>query len=272
MGRLHRLHRGVYLLGHSVAPPLARETAAILACGPGAVLSHASAGGLWGILETPPGAIDVTVAGRDCGRRVGVRHHRARRLLDADVRWREGLPVTAPARTLIDLAAALDDRSLERAVNEALVSRIASEDDIAAALYRSRARPGVPALRRLLEQAREPRLTRSEAEERLLMLIRKSGLPAPRTNVKLDTYEVDFLWSAARLVVEVDGFAFHSTRAAFERDRRRDADLQARGLTVMRLTWRQIVEEPEATVVRLTRLLDAGNDIRRASPTRRTDT
>jgi len=91
----------------------------------------------------------------------------------------------------------------------------------------------------------------------MLELLRRTGLPLPRTNVKVGRYEVDMLWRQERLVVEIDGFAFHSTRAAFERDRRRDADLQARGLKVMRVTWKQIVEEPEATLVRVARLLGA---------------
>jgi very-short-patch-repair endonuclease len=96
-----------------------------------------------------------------------------------------------------------------------------------------------------------PAFTRSEAERRLLALIRAAGLPPPRTNVHVGPYEVDFLWPAHRLVVEVDGFAFHSSRAAFERDRRRDADLQARGLRVTRVTWRQLEREPHAVVARL---------------------
>jgi very-short-patch-repair endonuclease len=112
-------------------------------------------------------------------------------------------------------------------------------------------------LAKVLQRRDEPTLTRSEAEERLLALVRAARLPAPACNVRVRPYEVDFLWRAERLIVEVDGYAFHSTRAAFERDRRRDADLQARGFSVMRVTWRQLAHEPEAVVARLAQRLSS---------------
>jgi very-short-patch-repair endonuclease len=111
----------------------------------------------------------------------------------------------------------------------------------------------VSELRALLTRERGPALTRSEAEERLLALVRQAGLPAPECNVRIAGHEVDFLWRASRLIVEVDGYAFHGSRDAFERDRRRDAELQAVGLTVVRLTWRRLVHEPEAVVALLAR-------------------
>mgnify|MGYP001018653413 FL=1 len=127
------------------------------------------------------------------------------------------------------------------------------------ALDRAGAVAGTRRLRELLDRLDGPRLTRSEAEARLLALLRRSRLPLPSTNVRVGRYEVDMLWSSHRLAVEVDGFAFHGTRAAFERDRVRDADLQALGLRVIRVTWRQIVEEPEATVARLAGMLAASS-------------
>ena len=105
----------------------------------------------------------------------------------------------------------------------------------------------------MLSREAGPAFTRSEAEERLLRLIRKARLPEPECNVRIAGHEVDFLWRSSGLVVEVDGYAFHGSRAAFERDRRRDADLQAAGLTVARLTWRRLVDEPEAVVAQLAR-------------------
>ncbi len=262
-GRLHRLHRGVYLVGHAVAPANAREVAALLACQgsalgrsvPAAVLSHRSAAALWGLSASPADGVDVTVVGRDCGRRVGIRDYRVLGLADADWGIRDGLPVTAPARTLLDLASVVDERTLERAVNEALVQRVATDADLRSTLARSQGRPGVPALRRLLDRGEGPALTRSEAEERMRQLLKKGRLPLPATNVKIARYEVDMLWRSQRLVVEIDGYAFHSSRGAFERDRARDSDLQALGFRVVRVTWRQIVEEPEALLVRLAQLL-----------------
>jgi very-short-patch-repair endonuclease len=140
---------------------------------------------------------------------------------------------------------------LERAVAEAERRRLASRSRLAALLARHTRRPGTRALRALVEAQERPAFTRSEAEQRLLRLVRKARLPAPDVNASLHGFEVDFLWRDAALVLEVDGYAFHSGRAAFEQDRRRDAELAARGLTVIRVTWRQLADEPEAVVVRI---------------------
>jgi very-short-patch-repair endonuclease len=256
-GRLHRVHRRVYAVGHVAQTPLGREAAALLACGAGAVLSHRSAGAMWGVVAKPGTGVEVTIVGRDCGSRPGVRHRRVRRLETADMRLNSGLVVTAPARTLLDLGAIASARALRRAVNEALVMGLVNEDDLYAVLDRCRGRRGAPQLRRLLATGRGPSLTRSEAERRLLDVLRARGLQVPETNARVGRYEVDLLWRAERLVVEVDGYAFHATRAAFERDRLRDADLQASGMAVVRVTWRQIVDNPDATVARIARVLES---------------
>jgi very-short-patch-repair endonuclease len=135
-------------------------------------------------------------------------------------------------------------------VEQAQILGLTTHAEIAKTLDGQR---GAAALRRALYD--EPTLTRSEAERRLLKLIAAADLPAPMTNVRVHGLEVDLLWPKERLIVEVDGFAFHSTRAAFERDRRRDARLQARGYRVLRITWRQIVHEPQAVVARVAGLL-----------------
>jgi very-short-patch-repair endonuclease len=256
-GRLHRIHRGVYAVGHTAAAPLAREAAALLACGDGAVLSHRSAAAAWNIIDRAPTVVDVTVVGPDCGRRPGVHVRRARQVADEDWERCSGLRVTGPARTLLDLATVLGSGGFARAVNEAFVAGLVEEDDLRAVLLRSPGRRGGPRLRRFLADTGGPTLTRSEAERRLLELIAAAGLPAPATNVMVGRYEVDLLWRDERLVVEVDGYAFHGTRMAFERDRLRDADLQARGLAVVRVTWRQIVDAPAATVARIARVVGA---------------
>jgi very-short-patch-repair endonuclease len=256
-GRLHRVHRRVYAVGHAAQTPLGREAAALLACGPGTVLSHRTAGAVWGVVKGPRTGVEVTVVGRDCGSRPGVTHRRVRRIESADLRVRSGLPLTGPARTLLDLGAIASARALRRAVNEALVLRLVDEDDLWAVLERCRGRRGAPQLRQLLAAGRGQSLTRSEAERRLLDVLEVRGLRAPETNVRVGRYEVDLLWRAERLVVEVDGYAFHATRAAFERDRVRDAELQASGLAVVRVTWRQIVDHPDATAARIARVFES---------------
>ncbi|MGH2992528.1 MAG: DUF559 domain-containing protein [Solirubrobacterales bacterium] len=258
--RLHAVHRGVYLVGHAVPAEGARELAAVLACGPGSVISHRSAAALWRVLSVVREDLDVTVPGRFQGHRPGIRVHRVAALDRGDVRRARGIPVTTPARTLLDLAAAVSPRELERALAEVHARRLAQDKELVALLARFPRRRGVTALRALIEADKVPALTRSEAEERLLTLIRRAKLPSPELNVRLGAHEVDLLWRDQRLVVEVDGFRYHSSRAAFERDRVRDAELGARGLRVIRVTWRQIVEGPEALVARIATALAPASD------------
>jgi very-short-patch-repair endonuclease len=245
-GRLVRRFRGVYQVGPVIAP-FGREMAAALACGATALLSHHSAAAIWAIRPPHVGDVHVTVAGHDQRSRPGLRVHRSHSLNAA---VHNGLPLTTPARTLIDLATCLPQRDLDRAVEEAQVLRLTTRNALQQLLD---GRPGSAALRRALHT--EPALTRSEAERRLLDLVRAARLPRPETNVRVGGYEVDFLWRDHKLVVEVDGFAYHATRTAFERDRVRDAALQAAGFRVIRLTWRQIADEPHAVVARLASLL-----------------
>jgi very-short-patch-repair endonuclease len=242
-GRLRRLHRGVFLLG-PLTGPWTREMAAVLACGETAVLSHRSAAALWGLHRAWLGPPEVTVVEGSSRGKTGVRVYRTTRLDPRETRRREGVPVTAPARTLLDIAALVSPRDLARAVEQAQVLRLVRPDTIDL----RRGRPGAPALKAVLNLHHQPSLTRSEAEQRLLELVRIARLPAPETNQPLLGYEVDFLWRAQKLVVEVDGFAFHSTRQAFERDRRRDAHLQAAGYRVIRFSYVQILEQPDAII------------------------
>jgi very-short-patch-repair endonuclease len=133
-------------------------------------------------------------------------------------------------------------RELEQALAEVYTRRLARRSELVALLARRRRRPGFAALRALIERNAHPAMTRSEAEERLLALVRKAGFPAPEVNVRVGKHEVDFVWREQDLIVEVDGFRYHSSRAAFERDRLRDAELGAQGWRVMRITWCQIVD------------------------------
>jgi very-short-patch-repair endonuclease len=249
-GYLYRVHRGVYRVGHTAPLEFDREMAAVLACGTRTVVSHSSATYLWALGPRPEGEVHVT--GPDRRHRLGVRLHRSP-VHPADVVRRQGVPVTRPARTLLDFAAIAAPLLLERAVEDALRRRLVSRPELEAQLVNGR--PGSGPLRRLLAREEGPALTRSEAERRLLALVRAAGLPAPEHNVLVKGIEVDLLWREQRLVVEVDGFAYHSGRAAFERDRVRDARLVAIGIRVMRVTWRQIVHEPVSVVAALAQAL-----------------
>jgi very-short-patch-repair endonuclease len=250
-GLLTALHRGVYRLGpiHTV---LTGPMAAALACGPAAAVSHHAAAALHGLRPVPPGPVDVTVTRGHARRRPGLRIHRSRTLDATQVR---GIPTTTVARTIRDLAAVLPARDLARLVEEAQVQRKLDRPSLARAVEQARGHRGAAALRAAAGD--EPRLTRSEGERRLLELVRAARLPEPETNVRVGGYEVDALWRAERLVVEVDGFAFHSTRAAFERDRRKTSVLQTEGFRVERLTWRRLEREREAVVATLAAALSA---------------
>jgi very-short-patch-repair endonuclease len=233
----------------SVGPldaPHADLMAAVLAVGDGALASHESAGRLWSIRPRSADPTEVTVVGRDARGPQAVRVHRVRQLHPADATRHEGVPVTSPARTLLDLAAILPPKELARAIDEAMVNRLVTAHSLNEQFSRYPRHRGVTSLKQATTT--QPAHTRSEAERRLLELIRAARLPEPRTNARVGPYEVDFLWPEASLVVEVDGYAFHSTRSAFERDRRRDADLQTAGCRVLRVTWKQIEDEPEALV------------------------
>jgi very-short-patch-repair endonuclease len=211
---------------------------------------------LWGLEAVPddPHLIHVLVDPRWAGRRAGVRVHRTGVLTDADRRLHVGLPVTSPERALLDVAPGVDDRVLERAYDQATAARITSEHRVLELIARFQAHAGARRLRALCGD-RPSTMTRSEAEELLLALIRSAGLPLPRVNQRVHGFEVDFRWPEAALVVEVDGFAFHSTRAAFERDHARDARLKAAGFEVLRITWRQLEREPLAVIALIAQAL-----------------
>jgi len=187
--------------------------------------------------------------------RPGIRVHYPGALSADEVTTRDAIPVTTVARTLYDLATCTTHRELERALAEAFALRLTTRAAVASLVARHAGRRGARRLQELLDSTSAPALTRSEAEERFLALIRKAQLPSPEVNAELEGYEVDFLWRAERLVAEIDGRAFHSSDRSFEKDRLRDATLLSAGVRVMRVTWSQIVQEPEALLVRLTRAL-----------------
>jgi very-short-patch-repair endonuclease/predicted transcriptional regulator of viral defense system len=241
-GRLHRVHRGVYAVGHPVLTANGHRMAAVLACGPGAALSHASAAALWGIRPTNATRIDVSV--RESGgraKRQRIRVHRATGLRADEVTTDQAIRVTTPARTLLDLASSLPRRALERALDQAEVLELFDLHELRAAVDRHRGERGAGRLAGALdEHTAGTTLTKSKLEERMLAICDRHGLPRPKVNAWVEGLEVDFLFAAQRLVVEADSYQFHRSRAAFERDRERDAILARAGHRTLRFTHRQM--------------------------------
>ncbi len=253
-GRLHRLDRGVYAVGHTALARDGRLFAALLGTGPGAVISHRSAADLWELAASASTRVDVLTT-RRCDRRPGVCVYRTRHLPAEDVAALRGVPVTSVARTLVDLAAVVDARRLKRAVHQAEILRHLDVDAVVAVIDRSRGRRGTGALRRLLAVPAPP--ARSELEARFLELCEAAHLPPPAVNTRIADHEVDFVWIRERLIAETDGVATHLTRHAFEQDRRRDVALARAGFQVVRFTWRRLVDETDGVANDLRELLAA---------------
>ncbi len=262
-GRLHRVHRGVYSL---VPPELlsrrGRYMAAVLACGPGAVLSHRSAAALHELLVTDRTGIDVTVPGRTTRRYPGIDVHRSCTLTAADTTTVDGIPCTTIARTLLDLAGVVRRRPLERAVEQAEILEALDSRELDAQLERHRSTHVARRLRSVLRDLHPNAVpTESELEEAFLALCRRAGFPMPERQVYIargdgePAIRVDFAWRAHRIVVETDGGRYHRTRRAFETDRRRDQRLTLAGWRVVRITWAQIKSEPERIAAMLAALL-----------------
>lgn len=252
--RLHRVHRGVYAVGH---PRLSRHghcMAAVLACGDGALLSHASAAWLWGLL---PGFLirpEVTTPTRG-HRRAGLSLHHSTILEDADSTRQEGVPVTSVPRTMLDLFACVHpapaERALERAERLGLLN-VAAVDMLLARCGRHRGR------RRLgtaVQLYRSQSFTQSWLERRFLELVRDADLPIPSANIFVAGYQLDMYWERERFAVELDGYEFHRGRASFESDRRRQEDLKLAGIEMVRFTARRVVDRPDQVVCRVAALL-----------------
>ncbi len=247
------LHRGVYGVGHE---RLRREgwwLAAVLAVGPGAVLSHRDAAGLHGIRPANHRRPDVSTTRRV--RVEGIAVHRTRVLASEDVTTVSGIPVTTIERTLVDLAGVVAYDHIESALRRADDQQALDPQKIRQALDRTRHRQG-PGHKRLTtalaeHEALATTLTRSALEASFQRLIKRAHLPQPRTNIRIEGYEVDAVWADARVVAELDGWEFHKKRHAFERDRARDTTLAAAGWHVIRFTHRQIVSNPEHVIATL---------------------
>jgi very-short-patch-repair endonuclease len=252
-GALHEVFPGVYALGHPGLTDLGRVRGALLCIGSDALLGHRTAAAELGMCDRPGGVIDLVVVGRGAAHRRGLRVHRTRWLPDAHRTRRRGLPLTSAARTLLDLACA-GTADLEQLTAVALRRHLTSEAELRR-MAEAPGRGGGTALLALLDGGSGPAFARSEAEHRLLSLVRDAGLPPPRVNAIVTGLEVDFLWAAERLVVEVDGWAFHASRGAVERDHLRDEVLGGAGYLVRRVTWRRLTDRPTAVAAMIAREL-----------------
>jgi very-short-patch-repair endonuclease len=245
VGRLHQVHVRVYAVGHPKLTQRGRWKAAVLACGPGALLSHWDAAALWGLRPTSRRVRHVT-AMRSRHSREGIVVHRVRRLHEDDGAVEHGIPLTAVPRTLLDLAELVPMSGLERAWEQAERLRLLDVRAVERLLARSNGRHGRRALGELVDQALEPPPTRSDFERDFLDLCRRANIPRPAVNAMVDGYEVDMLWNEQKLIVELDSWRDHGTRAGFEQDRERDAVLQLAGYRIPRITYRRLRREPDA--------------------------
>lgn len=261
-GLLRPVHRGVYALGGARLVPRGRWMAAVFACGQGTVLSHRSAARLWGLSPYEPERVEVS---RDApGRtRRGAILLRQARLLPDEVEEVDGIPVTCVSRTIFDLAAVVSEREVERAFHEAEVKRLTSRVSLPQLIDRHPRRRGIEAVRSILARRAPVGVTENDFEEAFVAFLDAHGLPRGKFNATLALrgrfFKPDCMWSMQRLIVELDGRAVHGTDRAFESDRERDRILLAEGWRSLRVTWRQLRDEPDAIAADLHGLLRAGS-------------
>jgi predicted transcriptional regulator of viral defense system len=256
-GRLHRIYRGVYAVGHTDLSPRGECLAAVLAVGPGALLSYYSAGWLWGLWSGSPAPFEVTAfVPRHHPAPEGVVRHRARNLVEDDRAVVDGIPVTSVARTLLDLAWKLRGNRLRRVLNRAEELGLLDLDAIHAVIERNRGHHGAKRLRYALAIYEPALYTRSEFERRFVDHLVASGLPRPATGWNELGHELDVYWPDLRFGVELDAYETHGTRDAFERDHDRDLDFALAGIETVRVSERQFRREPDQIAAKVADLLD----------------
>jgi very-short-patch-repair endonuclease len=259
-GRLHQLMRGVYAVGRPDISEKGRWQAAVLACGPQALLSHRSAAALWGIHRGREESIEVVVPAGLSKQRPGVRAHRRRDHEAPGRRVVDNIALTHPVATLVDLASCVSVGQLEAAVNEADHRELVDPERLLVALDSLPRRVGIGPLRKLLERP-VVALSSTELERRFLPLAREAGLPVPRTQAQLGAHRVDFFWPELGLVVEADSLRYHRTPLKQAQDKRRDNAHVEAGRTTLRFTHGQICHEPSyvrGALMRTARLLTRG--------------
>jgi predicted transcriptional regulator of viral defense system len=252
-GRLYREHQGVYSVGRRAVTPLERASAAVLACGPGAGLSHGSGMTLWGFWKRWDQPFEVTVPGDRRPR--GIIVHRSSTLHRRDLTTHLGIRVTSPARTIFDITPRLNDKALKRAVNNAQHSDYLNESDLAELVTRLAHLPQTRRIAPLIGLEGTP--TRSSWEDGFPAFCAEHGLPAPVMGAVIAGYVVDAFFPAHRVIVELDSWEFHKNRIAFETDRERDADTLADGFITVRVTWERLELRPRAEADRLRVILAA---------------
>ena len=247
-GQLIPVHRGVYAVGHPRPEGIARAAAAVLACGPDAVLSHLSAAAVWGLGTRWPTIHEVTVPARRRPSGIWIHVHP---ILDSrDIRKHRGIRLTSPARTVLDIAPRQTDSGRQRAVSEAVLKKLMRTDHLADALNRYPHHPGAS----LLRHPADP--TRSEFERRFPPFCKRHNLPTPQMNAQVVGYEVDALFVAERVIVELDSWEFHKDRRAFERDRERDAATLLADHVTIRITSERFKNHPDREAARLHFILE----------------
>jgi very-short-patch-repair endonuclease len=250
-GRLIRVFRGVYAVGHVRSEATARGAAAVLAGGDAAALSYFSAAALWEMGPKWPGVPEITVPAKR--QPAGIRVHVHPSLESRDIRRHRGIRTTGPSRTLLDIAPGLTDAGLARAINQGRLQRHLRIADLEDVIGRYPHHRGAHLLRPFVVTPTGP--TRSEFEDRFLAFAREHGLPTPNVNARVAGYEVDALFAAHKVIVELDGYEYHRGRRSFERDRERDAALLAAGYVTIRITWERLTTQPEREAARLRQIL-----------------
>lgn len=253
--RLHRIHRGVYSVGHGVLSDRARCLAAAMTSGRGAVVSHEAAAWLWGLLPSCPQTIDVTVP-QHGGKRAGIALHHSSTLVPEEHGKFGPIPASALPRTLLDLAATTSPRLTWNAVDRAERRGRLDLTEIDAMLTRRRGHRGAERLRKALTIYREPGFYRARSERLLRRLVKKAGLSQPLINTWVNRFEIDAYWEEERFAVEVDGWETHRTRKAFENDRLRQEEMKLAGIDVIPISARRIEQQPDEVGGRLAILLE----------------
>ena len=258
-GRLRPVFQSVYAVGPGELLPLARELAALLACGERSFLSHRTAAFVWGMRKTPPDAVEMSVVARNCWRRGGLWVHRIQAVDRREVRRHEDLWVSSPARAVLEVAAVGTRDELLEVIDAGLAVRRLTPADLKRVLARSRPCRGSGRLAEVIADETAMAISRSRAEKTLLRLIRDAGLPLPETNIRFGRFEADFVWRKQRVIVELDSETYHSGPGVFQRDREKSLVFRAAGFDVLRPTCRHVIYESTRVLVLLAQAM-AGRD------------
>jgi very-short-patch-repair endonuclease len=250
-GRLQAVFHGVYSIVRDELPPLAREQAALLACGERAFLSHQTAAFIWGLRKWRPTDVEVSVVGRYRASSKGIRVHRIQGIDRRELRHHEGLWTSSPERAVLEIAATLSPREVADAIDDGIGGRVLDRRKLTDLLARHRGRRGAGRLAAVLAGGSGTTITRSRAERAFLKLIRDARLPEPAVNQPFGRWELDFVWPEHGLVVEFDGYGFHSGPGAFHRDHEKDLALADARLDVRRFTRDHVVNEQPAVLARV---------------------